>query len=587
MGAHVSQESPVQLARFLLHASAIAVGFVTVVVVPRSDLTFTTHAGASGAAEAADLAAGLGLLVAGLFVGLYRPGSWSGLLVTGAGVAWFAPDWVGWEGGGSSARSVAMVVEPFFVAFVFHLVLAGPGGRLRSRTHRSAVGAVYAMAMFASVGLALVRDPFLDPYCWNNCTDNAFLVSAQPMIARILRGGWIVATVAVGLTLVLWAAWRLATLTRTAWHGLWPVLVPGLFLGAGTSAHSIALLRHPIETPQDPVFSFLFHARAWSSVALALGVCAVLVRARRARAAIARLASDLGEAPPPGSLGAALARATGDPSLEVVYALPGEGRYVDVSGRAVDRPAAGGGRAVTPIVREDRQLALVVHDAAAVDAAQLRSEIGAAARLAVENELLQAEVLAQLEDLRASRVRIVEAGDAERRRLERNLHDGAQQHLLALSFDLRLARARAEAKEDLRALLGAAEKEAQEAVNELRELAHGIYPAVLTESGIGPALWTVADSAPLPVEVGETPEERFTQVVERTAFVVATEAIEAAHVRGSDHVVVRVFREDDRLVVEVDGSGPGPFVHLADRVGAMGGHVTSGVQRVRAVIPCA
>ena len=113
---------------------------------------------------------------------------------------------------------------------------------------------------------------------------------------------------------------------------------------------------------------------------------------------------------------------------------------------------------------------------------------------------LQAEVLAQLEDLRASRARVVEVGDSERRRLERNLHDGAQQRLLALSYDLRLARAgsKTSGAPEVTALLTSAEKEAQTAIDELRELAHGIYPAVLTEAGIGPALWTLADSAPLP-----------------------------------------------------------------------------------------
>jgi signal transduction histidine kinase len=589
VGAHVSVAPPLQLARVFLFASAVALGTATVVVVPRSDLAFTTHAGASVAAEAADLAAGLSLLGAGLLVALHRSGRWSDLVVVVAGLAWFAPDWVGWDGGPPIARSAAMVVEPFFPALVFHVVLGGPGGRLRSRPARMAVGGVYAIAAITSAGRALFRDPFLDPYCWNNCTDNVFLVSSQPTIAKGLRGAWIVATVAIGLALALWAAWRLATATTTAAQRVWPILVPGFFLGMETSAHSVAMLRHPVESSQDATYSFLFLASAWSAVALALGICGVLVRARRARLAVALLASDLGEAPPPGSLGAALARATGDPGLEVVYSLPGEDRYVDASGRSVDPPAGGGGRAVTPIVREGREIALVVHDATSVDAVQLRSEIGAAARLAVENERLQAEVLAQLEDLRASRVRIVETGDAERRRLERNLHDGAQQRLLALSYDLRLARVGAEDRnqEELAGFLRSAGDEAQKALIELRDLAHGISPAVLTEAGIGPALWTVADSAPLPVEVGEAPDERFPQAVERTAFVVATEAIDAAHRRGSGHVAIRVFREDDRLIVEAEGSGPGPFVHLADRVGAMGGHVTSGGQLLRAVIPCA
>jgi signal transduction histidine kinase len=590
MGTRARLDQPMRLARVLLPVSAAALGVVTLLVVPRSDLEATTHAGASSAAGVADFAAGLGLLGAGLVVWLFRPGSGSGLLVVSmAGLAWLAADWVGWEGGPPVARSLAMAVEPLFLAFVVHLVLAASGGRLRSRRRRIAVGAVYAVAAAVSLGRALFREPFLDPWCWSNCRDNVFLLSAQADVARALDGIWILFSLAVGLLLVALAIRLMAAATPTARRSMWPILVPGLLLGAAIGAHALALLRQRLESPRDPVFSSLFQIRAWAAVGLAVGVVLVAVRAWRARTTLARLAADLGEAPAPGSLGLALARATGDPSLEVVYPLPGSGRYVDASGTTVDLPTAGSGRAVTPIVRNGREVALVVHDAATVDPEQLRMQIGAAARLAVENERLQAEVLTQLHELRASRARVVEAGDAERRRLERNLHDGAQQRVLALSYDLRLARAGAEAAgaPELTALLTSAEEAAQVAIDELRELAHGIYPAILTEAGIGPALWTLADSAPLPVEFGELPEDRFAEAVERTAFVVASEAIDAAGRLGSTHVTVRVFRHHDRLILEVERAGPGPFVHLADRVGALGGRFTADAGLMRAELPCA
>ena len=138
------------------------------------------------------------------------------------------------------------------------------------------------------------------------------------------------------------------------------------------------------------------------------------------------------------------------------------------------------------------------------------------------------------------------------------------------------------------ALLTWAEEEAQTAIDELRELAHGIYPAVLTEAGIGPALWTLADSAPVPVELGgELPDDRFPEAVERTVYVVASEAIDAASRLGSTHMRVRVVRNNDRLVLEVEGAGPDPFVHLADRVGALGGRFTADANLIRAEIPCA
>ena len=208
--------------------------------------------------------------------------------------------------------------------------------------------------------------------------------------------------------------------------------------------------------------------------------------------------------------------------------------------------------------------------------------------MAIDNERLQAEVLAQLDDLRASRARIIETADAERRQLERNLHDGAQQRLLALSYDLRRATAEADAggEEDLAGVLRAARDDAQVALEELRDLAHGIYPAVLAEAGIGPALWTLADSARIPVEVSGTPEQRLPEAVERTAFVVVSEAVEAAERAGSSHVDVRAVSDDGRLVVEVAGAGPGPFVHIADIVGAVGGDISDNAELLRVEIPC-
>jgi signal transduction histidine kinase len=119
------------------------------------------------------------------------------------------------------------------------------------------------------------------------------------------------------------------------------------------------------------------------------------------------------------------------------------------------------------------------------------------------------------------------------------------------------------------ALLASAEEEAQTAINELRELAHGIYPAVLTEAGIGPALWTLADSASVPVELVELLDDRFPEAVERTVYVVASEAIDATSRLGSTHIRVRMVRNNDQLVLEVEGAGADPFVHLVDRVGAL------------------
>jgi signal transduction histidine kinase len=233
-----------------------------------------------------------------------------------------------------------------------------------------------------------------------------------------------------------------------------------------------------------------------------------------------------------------------------------------------------------------------VHDARLLDQPGLLQEATAAARLAIENERLQAELRAQLEELKASRTRIIETGDTARRRLERDLHDGAQQRLLALAYDLHVARARAEAGGEpaLATLLTAAADEAQAALGELRDLAHGIYPAILAEAGLAPALQTLADEAPLAVELRDVTAARYGTPIETAAYRTVVESIADAANRDATVVSVDVNREGDRLIVTVGDDGADrttPLVHVADRVGALGGVVEVGPKEVHAEVPCA
>jgi signal transduction histidine kinase len=442
-----------------------------------------------------------------------------------------------------------------------------------------------------SVGRALFRDPFLDPNCWSNCTDNVFLVHADQGLVGVLDDLWLGFSAAAGVLLAAFACRRLVSATRPGRAALWTVLVPAALAAAAEAAYAIALLRDPVEDPEGAVFHAIFLARALSFACLAGGVAWIVVRSRRTRAAIARLASDLGEAPQPGSLQAALARSLGDDELEVAYAIPGSRRYVDAEGRPVDTHV-GTGRATTPIVRNGEPVALVTHDRALLGARELERDIGAGTRLAVDNERLRAEVLAQLEDLRSSRARVVEAGDSARRRIERDLHDGAQQRLLTLSYELRMARATADAEGDvdLEAPLAWMLEEVRAALAELRELAHGIYPAVLAESGFGPALWTLADGAPLPVEVEALDEERYPPAVETALYLAVEEAVADAARRGATYARVRIVRDGRVLSAEVtdDGAARAAGVMAAeDRVGALGGRIEVGPATLRAMVPCA
>jgi signal transduction histidine kinase len=225
---------------------------------------------------------------------------------------------------------------------------------------------------------------------------------------------------------------------------------------------------------------------------------------------------------------------------------------------------------------------VLLHEPGSMLPNDLERELGSAARLAIENERLRADVLSRLHELRASRARIVDTADTERRRLERDLHDGAQQQLLAVSYDLR--RALSQADGALASALQAGIEEVEAALDELRELAHGIHPAILSEAGLDAALRTLADSARVPLEIVACTEERLPPAAEAAAYAVAVEALERT---DEDGVVLRATRSGHTLVVDAEGTGIVPSVYLADRVGALGGTVAATPRGLRAEIPCA
>ena len=579
---------PGRLPLLILPVAGAGAATAALLATPPS-IGLTAYGQASGIAAAADLAAGLGLVAAGLLASIDRPDRRLGAGAMLAGIAWFGPDWEGWEGGPALIRSLGIAAAPFALALPFAVVLARTG---TSRALRGAIVALIALVAVISAGRALLRDPFLDPHCWRNCTDNVFRLWTDRSVAPALEAIWVRFGLAAGGLVATLAVWRLATATRPARRILAPVLLPGVLVGAGAVAYAVALLHNPAERPDDAVFATTFLARGAAAIALAFGLAWTVLAARRTRHAVARLTARLGEAPPPGSLRTALARAAGDPDVDVAYWLPATRRYVDPAGRPVELPKASARRALTPIVRDGGVVAVVAHDPGVLDASNVERTIGAAARLAVDNERLQAEALAQLHDLRASRERIVETGDAERRRLERDLHDGAQQRLLALSYELRLARAGvlADGDAEVAALLATAGEQAQLALGDLRELAHGIHPAILTEAGLGPALRTLADDAPLPVEIGAVAAQRQSPAVESAAYRTVVEAVQDAVGSGASHTRVRVALEHDRLLVEVRDDGAARVCSIppvADRVGALGGRLEVEPGLVRAEIPCA
>jgi signal transduction histidine kinase len=578
----------VNLARLAAGLVALAVG-LGALAVAQGPGRFTTYAGGSGLAATLTVVAGLALVVAGLVTAFSHRAARIGDLALLAGLIWFAPVWVGWDKGPPLVRSLGVLAAGFTFPLLLHLVVAYPSGRVRGGVARALVAAVYLEAALAAIGRALFRHPFFDPDCWANCTDNLFLLRSLPRLARGIEttDRWF--TAAAAAALVTLCARRLLRDSGPARRALLPVALPASLLAAAVIAHTIALQRRPLEDPSDPAFSAIFVIGCVAVILLAAGLVWATVHTRVQRRAVAQITTSLGQAPPPGSLQAALAKAVGDPALKIAYWLPDSEHYVDANGRPVAEPVAGPGRAVTALVRDGRRIAVVSHTAALPD---LERELGAAVRLALENERLQAEALAQLDQLRASRVRIVETGDTERRRLERDLHDGAQQRLLALSYDLRLARAQAQADGDPQtgSLLTQATDQAQAALGELRELAHGIYPAILAEAGLTPALASLVDTAALPVEIRDPVEGRYPAAVETAAYLLVAEALNDAAGRDASHAAVSVVRDGGRLVITVQDDGTkrtAAMVQLADRVGALEGRLAVEPTRLRAELPCA
>jgi signal transduction histidine kinase len=330
----------------------------------------------------------------------------------------------------------------------------------------------------------------------------------------------------------------------------------------------------------------LWLGQAGALVALALGVAASWVRGRRTRTALTRLVVELSASPAPGALEEALARRLGDAQLRLAYPLA-DGRYVDAEGREVTlRPET------TPLVRHGVEIARLMHRPGLLDDQGLVDQVTRAARLVLDNERLQAEARAQLEDLRASRARVIADGDAERRRLERDLHDGAQQQLVGLALTLGLERSRTRPDLDPSRLvrLAEAESELRSALGELRELAHGIFPAVLADEGLAAAVEALAEDSRIPIRIEALPDDRLDPAVEAAAYFVVAETVKHT---GAGEIVVDVACRSGRLVVDLSGElARESRVDLEDRVGALDGRLAvtrdaSGHATLRAEIPCA
>ena len=487
------------------------------------------------------------IIVAFVATGIYawsrRPENRVGRLMVATGFAWALA-------GLSQANSpllfsIGIVFGPLYLVFVSWLVLVFPDGRVHSRTGRRLLLAgfidvlvVYELGVLLDIDTSDIS---------GRVPDNLFAIAHAPGVAGAFdsASAGIGALIVAGVVVLAFRRRRAASpVVRRAgapvlWTGLVCLTFVSISLATGFSGLS------------DSAHAAVGSVALLAFLALPFAYLLGLLRTRYARAGT--VSDIVGALSDRAALRDTLAAALGDPSLRLVY--HSAGRWLDREGHDVELPEHG----VTRVEREGECIGALVHDPALDDDPQLVEAAAAAAALALENERLEAELRARVAELQESRSKLIEVSMAERRSLERDLHDGAQQRLVALSVQVGLAKRRlhsdpAGAEE----LLDRAGEELKLALEELRELARGIHPAILTDRGLPSAVQALIDRAPLDVELGEMPLERLPVPVEVAAyFVVAESLTNVAKYAEARHASVSVQRHNGHAVVEVHDDGIG------------------------------
>jgi len=471
---------------------------------------------------APDLVTGWTLIACGLAGWARRPESRSGPLLAATGFAWFAANLLG-------DPALYLHRGP-----LFHLVLTYPYGRSDSARDRVAVAVAYGAALASPV--------------WSNDVATFGLCAAFVLVAG---SGYVHA---VGRD----RRARRAAFAATA------------FAGAVIAGSAAARLADP--TAELEHATLLVYEAALCALAIAL--LAGLVLQPWTRTKVADLVVDLGQTGS-GTLRDALAEALGDPTLEVGYWL-GE-RYFDGTGRPLVLPATDSTRKVTRVDRDGEAIAVLVHDAAVLDDPGLSDALARAARLAAANAGLQTEVQTQVDELAESRRRLVHAGDEERRRLERRLHETVESRLAGLAGTLEHVQPGETDAEPLRRV----QEQLDLALHELRDLAAGLHPGGVERGGLPVALAALAERSPMPVDL-HVADVRVDEEVERATWFVCSEALAnvVKHANATS-ATISVQERSGRLLVDVGDNGIGGadlgagsgLAGLADRVEALGGRL--------------
>jgi signal transduction histidine kinase len=511
-------------------------------------------------------------LASGLLAMVVRPTSRIGLWLWLAGALTFVGNYGNTMLPGISQLAIGL--QDIYLVPIGIAILTYPSGFFRDRWEKVLAYVGVAEIVIAGLLVTVYLDPArCDP---GLCPDNPFLFIRDPATADAIHAMSQAMSVLLWVTFGAFVVRRFVRGTPTSRRLLAPVWIAGLLIAAsGIASVSLATF-----ASMQAGYAYDQWVNWGISIVLPVVFLVGLLRQRLGRAAIAGFVEEIAAGVSIGELRTAFARLAGDPSLVLAFPMEGGG-YVDTSGVSVRLPAQTEARTVTPIDRDGRTVAVVVHDAALETDPALVRAAGAAAGLALDNELLTAEVRARLEAVRTSRARLVEAADAERVRIERMLHDGAQQRLVALAIRLRTLGASA-GDEAVRERLDTLGAELDDALAELRELARGIHPAVLVQAGLHSALASLAQRSEVPVTV-DVPERRFPAAAESTAYYVAAEALtNAARHADATMVTVTVQADDDVLHMSIRDDGIGGadptrgsgLAGLEDRVAAVSGQLS-------------
>jgi signal transduction histidine kinase len=555
-------------------AALLAVSAVTVAIV-RSDPELALT-GDSGLALAIELAAA-GVVVAAA-VATSPSGVMFPVLLAATALAWLASEW------NSPGAGPAFTAGLLFYAAWPPLLAAAALRGLDERPLDRPAAVLVAVSFATGIGvLGLASAAVFDPDAQGclQCPANLLLITDAPGLGRTLGRAGLAITAIWAFGFAALATVRLirASPARRRWSA--PVLLPAVAAVALFGADALHGLDRGFIS-NDPTDRALRLAEAGALALLAAGVALARWRTRRTRAALATLVLDIGAAPAPGELRAWLADSLGDPSLELLHPLDG-GEWIDAEGALTVLPRSGDRETTRLRAGGDDVLALV-HRPGLLDDPGLLSELMTTARLALEHEALHAARRARLAELRASRARVVAAADAKRQELERDLHDGAQQRLVAVALAIRLARRQiAAGDEQLDARLADAEEGVRGAVVQLREVAHGLFPAVLADEGLRAALDELSEDTPR-LHPRRLPPRRFPPGVESTAYFAAVESLRSTE----RDVTVEGVAENGSLRLLIS-AGPGmqaAMTQIRDRVGAVGGTVTVNDGELLLEMPC-